>query len=136
MTKSQILVVEDSKLASEMIQKSLIKLGYDVSTAVSSGEEAIKMVEIKKPDLVLMDIVLEGEMDGIETATKIRSLFNVPVIYLTVHSEEKFLEVAKTTEPFGYMIKPFKEKELHATIEMALYKNKMEKELKDEFEKW
>jgi AmiR/NasT family two-component response regulator len=83
-----------------------------------------------------MDIVLEGKMDGIETANKIHSLFNVPVIYLTGHDEEKFLEKAKIAEPFGYLIKPFKEKELRATIEMALYKSKMENELKNDFEKW
>jgi CheY-like chemotaxis protein len=136
MKKTQILVVEDSKLVSNIIQKSLKRLGYDVSAAVSSGEEAIKKVAFKRPDLVLMDIVLEGKMDGIETANKIHSLFNVPVIYLTGHDEEKFLEKAKIAEPFGYLIKPFKEKELRATIEMALYKSKMENELKNDFEKW
>jgi CheY-like chemotaxis protein len=136
MTKAQILVVEDSKLVSDVIQKSLKKLGYDVSGAASSGKEAVKMVETKKPDLVLMDIVLKGEMDGIEAADKIHSLFDIPVIYLTAHTEKKFLEVAKTTEPFGYLVKPFKEKELHATIEMALYKSKIERDLKNEFEKW
>jgi DNA-binding response OmpR family regulator len=136
MRKTQILVVEDSTLFSNIIQKSLKRLGYDVSAAVSSGEEAIKKVEYIRPDLVLMDIVLEGEMDGIEAADKIRSLFSVPVIYLTGRDAEKIVEKAKITEPYGYLIKPFKEKELRATIEMALYKSKIEKELKNEFEKW
>jgi DNA-binding response OmpR family regulator len=131
-----VLIVEDSKLVSNIAQKSLKKLGYEVCGAVTSGEEAIKTVEAEKPDIVLMDIMLEGKMDGTQAANKIRTLYNIPVIYLTGRSEEKFLELAKTSEPFGYLIKPFKERELHATIEMALYKSKMERKLKSEFEKW
>ncbi len=133
---AKVLVVEDSKLLSNIIQASLKKLGHEISAAVSTGEDAIKKAEYKKPDLVLMDIVLEGKMDGIQAASQIRSRFNIPVIYLTGHEEEKFLERAKITEPFSYLIKPFRENELNAAIEIAIYKSKMEKKLENDFEKW
>ena len=129
MTAASILVVEDSRLVSRALQESLKKLGYAVSAAASTGEDAIKAAGEKKPDLVLMDIVLEGRMDGVEAAGEIKSRFNIPVVYLTNYGDEKIFERAKITEPFGYMLKPFKERELYATIEMALYKDRMEKAL-------
>jgi signal transduction histidine kinase len=138
MPKTKILIVEDSKLVSKLLRKSLKNLGYAVLSIVESGEEAIKKAGEEKPDLVLMDIVLEGELDGIDTANQIHSKFKIPVVYLTSFAEEKTLERAKITEPFGYMLKPFKERELHATIEMGLYKKKMEDALlktHDELEK-
>jgi PAS domain S-box-containing protein len=135
MAKKQILVVEDESIVAEHIRRSLQNMGYSVSSVASSGEKAIKEVEEKVPDLVLMDIVLHGEMDGIETAKQIRSRFNIPVVYLTAYSDEKILERAKITEPFGYIIKPFNERELRINIEIALYKHKMERELK-ESEQW
>ncbi len=135
MTKKQILVVEDESIVAEHIRRSLKNMGYSVSSVASSGENAIKEVEINCPDLVLMDIVLLGEMDGIETARQIRSRFNIPVVYLTAYSDEEILERAKITEPFGYVIKPFNERELRINIEIALYKHKMERELK-ESERW
>jgi CheY-like chemotaxis protein len=133
---ANVLVVEDSKLLSNIIQSSLKNLGHEVSAAVSTGEDAIKMSGYKEPDLVLMDIVLEGEMDGIKAASQIRSQFNIPVIYLTGHVDKKFLERAKITEPFSYLIKPFRDNELHAAIEIAIYKSKLEKKLKNDYEKW
>jgi CheY-like chemotaxis protein len=136
MSKAQIFVVEDSKLIVKIIQKSLKNLGYGVAGVESSGEEAIKKIGYSKPDLILMDIVLEGEMDGIEAANQIRSGFNIPVVYLTSHGDEKLFSRAKISGPYGYLIKPFKEKELHATIEMALYKNEMDKEQMDLLDKW
>ncbi len=135
MVKKQILVVEDESIVAEHIRRSLQNMGYSVSSVASSGEKAIKEVEEKVPDLVLMDIVLQGEMDGIETAKQIRSRFNIPVVYLTAYSDEKILERAKIAEPFGYVIKPFNERELRINIEIALYKHKMERELK-ESERW
>jgi len=87
--------------------------------------------EEKRPDLVLMDIVLQGEMDGIDTASQIRSRFNIPVVYLTAYSDEKILERARITEPYGYIIKPFNERELHINIEIALYKHRAEREIKE-----
>ena len=135
MKGSQILVVEDESIVAEDIRRTLQDLGYVVFAVVPSGEEAVKVVEENIPDLILMDIVLQGEMDGIETAEKIRSQFNVPIVYLTAYSDEKILERAKVTEPYGYIIKPFKERELHINIEIALYKHKMENKLK-ESRKW
>ncbi len=131
MTEKQILVVEDEIIVAEDIRRSAQHMGYAVLSMASSGEEAIKKAQELNPDLVLMDIMLNGKMDGIEAAEQIRSSFNIPVIYLTAYSDEKTFERAKITEPFGYVIKPFKERELHINIEIALYKHKMEKMLKE-----
>ncbi len=131
MTEKRILVVEDEIIVAEDIRRSAQHMGYTVLSVASSGEEAIKKAHELNPDLVLMDIMLNGEMDGIEAAEQIRSSLNIPVIYLTAYSDEKTFERAKITEPFGYVIKPFKERELHINIEIALYKHKMEKRLKE-----
>ena len=96
----------------------------------SSGEEAVENAEKDKPDLVLMDIVLEGEMDGIQAANEIRSRFNIPVIFLTAYTDEKILERASITEPFGYIVKPFLNEDLKIAIEIAMYKYRVEKERK------
>ena len=131
MLNAKILVVEDEYIVAKDIQNTLKKLGYSVPALVSSGEDAIKKTEEIRPDLVLMDIVLKGILDGVETADQIRSQFNIPVVYLTAYADEDTLQRAKVTEPYGYLIKPFQERELHSTIEMALYKQNMEKQLKD-----
>lgn len=138
MSKAQILIAEDDAIVALDIESRLRNLGYSVSEIVSSGEEAIKKVQENKPDLVLMDIILKGEMDGIEAADPIHSQFNIPVVYLTAYADEKILERAKSTEPFGYIIKPFDDRELHSAIEIALYKHKAEKALQkahDELER-
>jgi PAS domain S-box-containing protein len=127
----RILVVEDEIIIAEDIQRKLKKMGYVVPEIASSGEEAIKKIKENIPDLILMDIVIHGNMDGIETAGRIHSIFDIPVVYLTAYADEKTLERAKITEPFGYLIKPYKERELHVTIEIALYKHEMEKKLKE-----
>ncbi len=129
--KKQILVVEDERIVTEDIKISLHRLGYSVSGTAVSGEEAVKKAEEMQPDLVLMDIVLRGEMDGIEASALIRSRFDVPVVYLTACSDRKTLKKAKITDPFGYIIKPYEDKYLQATIEVALYKQKMENALKE-----
>lgn len=131
MAKTQILVAEDESIVAEDIKKSLQNMGYVIPSVVSSGEKAVEEIENSRPDLVLMDIVLKGEMDGIEAAAQIRSRFDIPVVYLTAYSDEKTLERAKITEPFGYITKPFKERELCINIEIALYEHKMEKKLKE-----
>lgn len=131
MSEAKILVVEDERIVAEDIKEGLQSMGYTVTSVVRSGKMAIKMVEDNRPDLVLMDIVLKDKMDGIETAKQIRARYNIPVVYLTAYSDEKILERAKTTEPFGYIIKPFREKELQVNIEMALYKHKIENELRE-----
>jgi CheY-like chemotaxis protein len=136
MKKAQIFVVEDSKFMAEIIQKSLKNLGYGIAGIESSAEEAIKKIEYQKPDLILMDIILEGKMDGIEAANQIRSRSNIPIVYLTARGDEKILDRAKISGPYGYLIKPFKVEELNATIEMALYKNKMDKEQMNLLAKW
>ena len=128
--QKRILVVEDEGIISLDIQNMLKRLGYDVPTTASSGEEAIKKTEQIKPDLVLMDIVLKGETDGVEAAEQIRKRFDIPVIYLTAHADNEILERAKITEPFGYILKPIEEKELYTNIEIAFYKHKIESRLK------
>ncbi|MEW5949611.1 MAG: response regulator [Thermodesulfobacteriota bacterium] len=132
---TKILVVEDEGIVAEDIRGSLESLGYTVSAVVSSGQEAIKKAEEYKPDLVLMDIVLKGEIDGIEAANQIHLCFNIPIVYLTAYADERTLDRAKVTEPLGYIVKPFEDRELRTTIEMALYKHKMENRLRER-EEW
>ncbi len=136
MKKKQILIVEDERLEAEDIKTSVQKLGYAVSGIAFSGKAAVKKVEEMRPDLVLMDIVLKGELDGIEAASIINSRLDVPVIYLTGYSDKKMLERAKATEPFGYILKPFEDKELKTTIEMALHNHKMGNMLKESEERY
>jgi CheY-like chemotaxis protein len=130
MAKSKIMIVEDEWITADDIRMSLQSLGYTVSSVVSSGEEAIQKAEKDKPDLVLMDIMLKGKMDGIEAASQIRSCYNIPIIYLTAYADEKILERARITEPFGYIVKPFVNEDLKIAIEIALYKHRVEKERK------
>ena len=125
--KINILVVEDERIVAEDIQGSLKKIGYAVIDIVSSGAEAIELAGRLNPDLILMDIVLRGKISGIETAEKIRTLYDLPVVYLTAYADESTLERAKVTEPFGYILKPFSDRELHSTIEMALYNHSMDR---------
>ncbi|MGB8227177.1 MAG: response regulator [Sedimentisphaerales bacterium] len=128
--KKQILIVEDESIVAMDIQRTLQNLGYDVSTAVSSGSAAVQEARKNPPDLVLMDIVLNGSLDGIEAAAQIRSGLGIPVVYLTAHIEDMTVDRAITAEPFGYLAKPFKDRELKAVIEIALSLAKCEKELK------
>ena len=130
--KTNILITEDESIVAKDIQMSLKKLGYNVVGICSSGEDAIKAAEEKKPDLVLMDIMLKGDMSGIEAADVIRSKMNLPVIFLTAYADESTLSKAKVTEPYGYIIKPFKEIDLHTSIEMALYKHQKNTDIKKE----
>lgn len=131
MSNERIMVVEDEWTISNLIQKCLRGLGYTISSVEASGEDAIRKAGEDKPDLVLMDIVLHDNMDGIEAADRIQSRFNIPVIYITAYDNKEFLERAKVTEPFGYIIKPFQERELHTNIEIALYKHKAEEKTKE-----
>jgi PAS domain S-box-containing protein len=128
---TRILIVEDERIVAEDIQKSLEKLGYTVCGVASSGKKALKKVKETTPDIILMDIVLRGDMDGIETAQEVRSQFGTPVVYLTAHDDDKTIDRAKITEPYGYLLKPFNERELHTTIEMALHKHQKEKKVKE-----
>lgn len=136
MTETRILVVEDESIVALDIQERLESMGYDVPTTVASGEKAIEQAGLLHPDLVLMDIQLQGHMDGIEAADQIRQQFGIPVIYLTANADHPTVQRAKVTEPFGYVIKPFEERELYTTIEMALYKHRAEQTLKESEERY
>ncbi len=129
MEKKKILIIEDEVIVAEDLRRSLERLGYQVSGAVTTGKEALDLIKKETPDLVLIDIVLKGELNGIETAEIIRLQENLPVVYLTAFSDPATVDRAKLTEPFGYVLKPFDERELQSVIEIALYKNQVEKRL-------
>ena len=130
MEEARILIVEDEKIIARGLSDVLVHLGYTVVAAVASGEEAIQKATDLHPDLVLMDIVLKGRMDGIEAARQIRDCLDIPSIFLTAYSEDEIVQRAKITEPFGFILKPFQVRELHATIQMALYRQRAERKLK------
>ena len=136
MDKVRILIVENERIVSMDMQRRLKNLNYDVVGAAVSGEEAIQKAEAYRPDLVLMDIMLDGKLDGIQAAEVIRGRLHIPVIYVTAYGDGPTLERAKVTEPFGYILKPFEERELHGHIEIALYKHRIEKRLKDSEERY
>ena len=121
-----VLVVEDESIVSKDIQQSLKKLGYNIAGVASTGEKAIEIADKSRPDIVLMDIMLKGDMTGIQAAEILKKKWNIPIIYLTAYADESTLNKAKVTEPYGYIIKPFKEIDMHTSIEMALYKHKQE----------
>jgi PAS domain S-box-containing protein len=123
------MIVEDEGLVALAIQKSLERLGYIVTGSVADGEDAFRVAAETAPDLILMDIRLQGDLDGIEVAERIMESQRIPVVYLTAHSDEKTLERAKLTEPFGYIVKPFDEQSLFSTVEIALYKAKLQTDL-------
>ena len=135
MDKAKILVVEDEPVVAMDIQTSLEDMGYTVISLAASGTQAIEEAERGRPDLVLMDIMLKDDMTGIEAAHYISTQFDIPIIYLTSLSDTETLEKAKVAEPFGYLIKPFENRELRANIEMAFYRDRMEKERRKMAEK-
>ena len=118
MKKTKILIVEDEAIVAQDLEGTLGRMGYLVPAIVSTGEEAIQTAAQTRPDLVLMDIVLHGKMNGVEAAERIRFELGIPVVYLTAYADEKTLDRAKRTEPYGYLLKPFDERELHSTIEI------------------
>lgn len=131
----RILIVEDEPVVAMDIERRCKRLGYVVTECVASGEVATSAAALQTPDLVLMDIMLQGEMDGIDTAAAIRTKIDIPVIYLTAHADEETLQRAKITEPFGFIIKPFEDRELATCIQMALYKHAMDERLRRN-ERW
>ena len=135
MSTAKIFIVEDEAIVAESLNDQLEALGYIVTGYAPSGEEALRNIKNNLPDLVLMDIMLEGEMDGVETAQQIKELYGIPVIFLSAYSDSETIGRAKLTEPFGYLIKPYKERELHTTLEITLYKHRMEKRVR-EHERW
>jgi len=131
MAGEKILIVEDEGIVARETEYRLKDLGYTVCGVAASGSEAIKQAEKSRPDVVLMDIMLKGEMDGVDAAEQIHSTLSVPVVYVTAHADETTVQRAKRTEPMGYLLKPFNERELHAAIEIAIYKHTTEKIVKD-----
>lgn len=131
MKKAKILVVEDQNIVALNIRNKLVNLGYTVPGTASTVEEAIKKATLTNADLVLMDIMLKGEKDGIEAAREIKKQLKIPVLYLTAYTDDETLARAKTTEPAGYISKPFKEEDLYISIEMALHKQRIERKEND-----
>ena len=134
-TRPSILIVEDEGVIALDVRATLRRLGYTVTAVVATGSDAIAQVEALQPQLVLMDIHLRGDMDGVEAARTIRERFGVPVIYLTAFADPATLQRARITEPFGYLLKPFEERELHVVIEMALQRRELQRRL-EESERW
>ena len=129
MVDVKILIVEDESIEAMDIKRALESFGYSVPYIASSGEDAMEKAFDIMPDLILMDIVLKVEKNGIDAASKIKEL-DIPVIFLTAHSEESVVKQALLTDAYGYILKPYNKTELKFTVELALYKKKMEKELK------
>lgn len=126
---TKILVVEDERIVAFNLQQRLLKLGYEVPALAVNADQALSAVEKYRPNIVLMDIHIEGPLDGIETAARVSQRYRIPIIYLTAYSEESTLARAKSTRPYGYLLKPFSERELHATIQMALERYNVEQAL-------
>jgi len=131
MAEAHILIVEDESIVAKDVKNMLEKIGYYVPAVVSSGEKAIQKAEEAQPDLVLMDIMLKGDIDGVEAAEEIRNRFGIPVVYLTAYADDDTMRRAKITEPYGYILKPFQERELYIAVEMALHKHEMGKKLRE-----
>lgn len=130
-----VFIVEDENIVAKDIEQSLKKLGYNVVGMASSGEKVKEQLEAGTlPDIFLMDIMIKGDMNGIEVAEFVKENYNLPVIFLTAYADENTLSKAKITEPYGYILKPFKEIDLHTTIEMALYKHQKTTEIKKELD--
>ena len=130
MDETKILIVEDENIVALDVKNRIEKLGYLVVGLATTGREAINLAAESQPDLILMDIRLKGNMDGITAAEQIRTRLDIPVIYLTAYSDEVTLQRAKITGPYGYLLKPFKDRDLHITIAMAFYRHQMERELR------
>ena len=131
MNPIKILVVEDEVIVAEDIGFRLKKLGYIVTATVASGEEAIEKIAENRPDLVLMDIVLKGDMDGVTAAEKIRNRVDIPTVFLTAYADDQTLQRAKLTNPFGYIIKPFQQNDLRVAIEIALHRHEIETKMQE-----
>lgn len=127
----KVLVVEDELVVAKGIEKSLRDLGYIAVGIARSGEKAIEIIPHTQPDLVLMDIGLKGPTDGVFAAQRIRTRFDIPVIYLTAHVDDETLKRAIHSRPYGFIAKAFKDKELHDVIEQALNRHKTKQGIKD-----
>jgi len=135
MKQEKILIVEDERIIALDLQRRLMRFGYPDPVITTNGLDALKAIDSNRPDIILMDIMLSSDFDGIETATIINEKYNIPLIFLTAYSDEKTVERAKKAEPYGYILKPFKEKELYTTIDIALYKFHSNEKFKKQ-ERW
>jgi len=133
---SKIIVVDDEATITTHLEERLTNMGYEVMASASSGKEAVKLARSLKPDLVLMDIVMPGEIDGIEAAGIIQKELNIPIVFLSAYGDDKFIARAKEVEPFGYIIKPYQDESLKAAIEIALYNRDLAQKLKESEEQW
>ena len=131
MNNAQILIVEDEAVVAMDIRGRLTNLGYNVVGIIDSGEKAVQTAETLRPDLVLMDIRLKGGMDGVAAADQIRLQLDLPVVFLSAYADDATLERAKVTQPYGYLLKPFKDQELHTIIEVALYRHRSGRMLRE-----
>lgn len=136
MSKKNILVVEDEGLVANDIKRTLESVGYNVTNTVSTGEKALKEIEENLPDLILMDIVLEGGIDGIETARKVLDKYDIPIIYLTAYGDSETVRKAKDTKPLGYIVKPFQKEGLYSSIEVALYTHELKSKMMESERKY
>jgi len=132
MDSERVLIVEDEKIIALDLQRRLERFGYQICATASEGEEAVRKAAEHHPDIILMDIMLAGSVDGIEAAKAIKRDLQIPVIFLTAYADERTLERAREAEPFGYILTPFKERELYTTIDIALYKYRVDRKLKQQ----
>jgi PAS domain S-box-containing protein len=135
-TNGRILIVEDDGIIAARLQSILTRLGYAVAAVVASGEEAIERAAETPPDLALLDIRLAGAMDGIQAGAQIRARWGTPLIYLTAYMDDNLLQRARVTEPYGYLVKPIQDRDLRATIEIALYRHRTDRQLRESEERY
>ncbi len=135
-TSQRILIAEDDGIIAARLQSILTKMGYTVPTVVASGEEALRQAAEAPPDLALMDIRLAGDMDGIQAGGQMRARWGTPLIYLTAYMDDNLLQRARVTEPYGYLVKPIQDRELRATIEIALYRHHTDRQLRESEERY
>lgn len=136
MKRRRVFLVEDEPIIASGIERKILQLGYEVAGTVATGEAAIKAIDAEPPDLVLMDIKLEGRLDGIEAAAEIKKRHDVPVIFLTAYADEATLDRATQQDPFGYIVKPFTDRELFGAIEVSMHRHELDRELREREERY
>ena len=133
---SHILIVEDEKIIAKDLEIRLKRMHYQVVGSVTNSADCLRLLESTKPDLILMDIMIDGPLDGIETAHKVRGLYDIPIIFLTAYADESTFQRAKLSDPFGYILKPFQERELDLSIQTVLQKHSLERRIRENEERY
>ena len=136
MSQLSVLIVEDEAILAAHLASKVKLLGYRVTGPVSTGEEALTLAQAERPDIALLDIKLDGHMDGIQTAPRLKQWRDIPVIFLTAHSDQETLKRASAVGPFGYILKPFEERDLATQLEVTLYKHQAEASLRQSEERY